>query len=147
MTGTPFFLGGCGVAMALFEKRVAIASILYLIIGDMTAVSTLVSPPFNSLHVRLPFVWEDFQNSYIGAVPLPWMVQSLPCLAVVRHTLSQVCSPSWQGCSLSSPSWQGCSLSSPSWQGCSLSSPSWQGCSFSRPRSWHGGPATLVNWI
>jgi hypothetical protein len=44
MTGTPFFVGGCGVAMALFEKRVAIASILYLIIGDMTAVSARFSP-------------------------------------------------------------------------------------------------------
>jgi len=43
MTGTPFFVLGCTLSISLFVKEVAIASILFLILGDMTAALVGVS--------------------------------------------------------------------------------------------------------
>ena len=43
LTGTPFFVLGCTLVIGLFAKEVAIASILYLVLGDMTAALIGVS--------------------------------------------------------------------------------------------------------
>ena len=53
MTGTPYFITGCALVIALFEKQIAIASILYLIFGDMTAALVGVSFGGDAVVVKL----------------------------------------------------------------------------------------------
>lgn len=53
MTGTPYFVLGCTLVMTLFDKQVAIASILYLIFGDMTAALVGVSFGGDTVVVKL----------------------------------------------------------------------------------------------
>jgi dolichol kinase len=53
MTGTPYFITGCALVIALFEKQIAIASILYLIFGDMTAALVGVSFGGDTVVVKL----------------------------------------------------------------------------------------------
>jgi len=53
MTGTPYFVLGCTIVITLFDKQVAIASILYLIFGDMTAALVGVSFGGDAVVVKL----------------------------------------------------------------------------------------------
>lgn len=53
LTGSPFFVLGCTVAIALFPKPIAITSILHLVLGDMAAALFGVSFGGETVVVKL----------------------------------------------------------------------------------------------